>query len=69
MGDVKWLIPKKTGKIRFLLQQEKMRDLLGHFCRQCFAGYCELKPKTNDKSLVLWAFDCSTENRVLKVWR
>ena len=60
LGDAKLLKHKKTGKVRFMLRQEKTMKIVGNFYVVDVAPYCELKPNAgSEKSWVWLASDCS----------
>ena len=60
LGDAKLLKHKKTGKVRFMLRQEKTMKIVGNFYVVDVASYCELKPNAgSEKSWVWLASDCS----------
>ena len=59
-GDAKLLMHKKTGKVRFMLRQEKTMNILGDHYVVKHGSYCNLLPNAGSEKCWVWtAQDCA----------
>jgi len=65
LGDAKILKHKITGKIRFLMRQERTMKVVANFLLMCQAPYCDLRISPSNPKLWVWtALDWSEETQV-----